>query len=193
MRNVSANITAGAEEDLGEQDGFNRKDDLMDKDFTSSSIGDHGDDSLPLTPTKRPTSFRSTIPSLQDTLSSETHNDVLPSFPSITTYEHSPLSFPPNKQDTTPLKYCHHKGKYARNANTHAITILDELKPGTVASRGLWFPSKKKITLHHSESDDLEKYIDEELDLSEFSPPPHPRGRSIHLDSNFDDASRFFQ
>ena len=186
-RTSGANGAAGAEEDVGDVDGDDSEDDLMDKISSSPSIGDDGGYHLRLPLRKWPASPRPKTPPPRSPLSPGASSDAFSSSPFNETPEHFPLSFPRNEQDSTPSKDHHQQGKDAGSTNKQLAAATNkrtterpELQKGLAWEMGRDFDS--------GEFDGLEESFEEGFDPNDFHHLLLPADDPL-LDNSFDDTS----
>ena len=182
-RNAGVSATTGVEEDLGDVEGDESDDDLMDKISSSPSIGDDGGYHLKLPLPKRSTSLRSSTPPPRAILSSGTPSDNFSSSPFNETPEHFPLSFPRNEQDHNPSKDHHHKGRHFGDRDKYRTITIDELE----TKRGNQEQENDRFD-KGSGFDDLEDSFEEGFDPNAFRDLLLPADDPL-LDTSFDNTS----
>ena len=187
-RNAAGNSASGVEEDLGDVEGDESEDDLMDKISSSPSIGDDGGYHLPLPWPKRGILFRSNTPPPSNVSSPGTPIDVLSSSPYNETPAHFPLSLPRNEQDNLSSKDHHQKGRSVRSQEPrHAITG-GEQRIGQGNQLDQPASEQKPHYIDDSENDNLADFHDESSDSNDFHHLLLPSDDPL-LDNSFDNAS----
>ena len=179
MRNAGTSGTIAVEEDLGDVEGDDSEDDMMDKISSSPSIGDDGGCYLQLPPSKQSSSFRVNTPPPRDQSSPDI--DALSSSPFYETPAHFPLSFPRNELDQkTPSKVHHHKGRRLKDPDSSFAMAVKE------SQSTLSIDEHKVMELDESDFDAMEESFDESFDSNDFHHLLLPANDPL-LDNSFDD------
>ena len=120
---LSNSAQNGAEEEMQGEDGDESlDDDMIDKISSSPSIGEDGGYTLPLVPPLPGSSspgFHIEEDCPKEVSQGPPSEDLFSSSPYVTTPEHSPLSFPRDKEDSTPSKVHHQYGRYSKDREAH--------------------------------------------------------------------------
>ena len=180
---------ADQEQDLGDVDGDESDDDLMDKISSSPSIGDDGGYHLPLPPPKRRTPVRCNTPPLRsfpNPMSSRPiTSDVLSSSPFTETPTHFPISLIRNEQDSAPSKDHHQKGRYSGNHGAHPAITVDEFEMGERRRTSSGNAHRKDDNTTY-DIEDVDEAYNESFDSNDFHHLLLPTDDPL-LDNSFDE------
>lgn len=181
-RNSGAN--GATEEDLGDVDGDESDDDMMDKISSSPSIGDDGGYPLPLPLPRRGSPLRPSTPPPRRLSSSGPPSGELSSSPFCETPTHFPLSFPRNEQDHSPSEDHHHKGGFTRHRLSQ-LTV-DELEAESRDRLGPLVSEQQKGDFADEAFEDMEESNEGDFDPNDFRHLLLPADDPL-LDNSFDE------